>query len=124
MLKNFKSNNLIIAITIFFIVISFSFLAYAQTKQQDPNYGKAWWSLYFSTPKDNDLSFYIENHSGQENFHWEITLEKSVVTKGDSVVPLGEKKLIPVKNEGLDGKRVSIKVTAGKTSKEIYKDFK
>lgn len=121
--KNFKSSNIIIAITILFVVLSFSTLAYIQTRQQDPNYGKAWWSLYFSTPKDEDLSFYIENRSSEENFRWEITLEKNVVTKGDSNIPLGQKKLIPVKNEGLSGKKVTIKVTSGKTSKEIYKDF-
>lgn len=103
--------------------ICFSYLAYSENQQQDYNYGKSWWTTYFVDPKGEDLSFVVENHSSETAFHWEISLDKAIVAKGDVKLNVGEKKTVPVKASDNNGKTVLIKISTPKGSKEIYKKF-
>ena len=116
------SRTIIITIAILFIC-SFSFLAYTGWKQQQADYSHSWWTLSFNDPRSNDLSFTIENHSDQTSFHWEILLDKSSISKGDTTLKIGETKSIPVIATDVTGRTVTIKVSTPKGSKDIYKKF-
>jgi len=117
------SKKIILLLSIFFICC-LSFLAYTQQKQQDYNYGKSWWTLYFANPKSENLSFVIENHSSQNNFHWEILTEKVQLSQGDVNVELGEEKTINIQSpQSVIGKKIIVKISTPKGSKEIYKNF-
>jgi len=115
--------KIILALILFFLSCLF-YLAYTEQQQQDYNYGKSWWSIYFNDPRANDLSFTIENHSSEKNFHWEISADKSPLSQGDATVGLGEKKTITIKTiQDIAGKKISIKISTPKGSKEIYKNL-
>jgi len=116
------SRTIIITIALLF-VCSFSFLAYTGWKQQQYDYSHSWWALSFNDPKSNDLSFTIENHSDQTSFHWEIFLDKSSISKGDTMLGIGESKLIPAIATDVSGRTVTVKVSTPKGSKDIYKKF-
>ncbi len=119
--KKIIRQNILVFILSFFILISFFYLALLEKKQQDLDWQKNWWSLYFNSPKGNGLDFTIENHSESENFHWEVYLEKSKSYEGNSTIPKGDKKSILVNSLGLNDKKVVIKVTSNDKNKEIYK---
>ena len=107
------------------LLISFIFLSVVEIKQADIN-SKNIWTLYFSNPKDNSLNFTLENHSQNKVFHWQILLDKTVVTEGDSTVLLGDTKNIPVPKDNIDlsNKKITISVTdINNNKKEIYKNF-
>ncbi|MFH0969218.1 MAG: hypothetical protein V1804_01795 [Patescibacteria group bacterium] len=115
----------IIISLILFLVLSFGFLAYTETKQQSP-VSQNWWVVYFSNPKDESLDFAIENNSDQNNFHWEISADKNKLKEGDINIAKGNKKetnLIKLGFENLDGKKIIIKVSTDNNSKEIYKNL-
>lgn len=117
------SKKIILLLSIFF-VCCLSFLAYTQQKQQDYNYGKAWWAVYFVDPREDKLSFILENHSSEKNFHWEILAEKVRLSQGDVSVGLGEKKTINIQSpQSVIGKKIIVKISTPKGSKEIYKNF-
>lgn len=119
-------NNKIIPITIIgMLLISFIFLSVIEKKQSDIN-GKNIWTLYFSDPKDDSLDFTIENHSQNKVFHWQILLNKIVVTEGDSTVALGDVKTITVPKDDIDlsNKKITILATdINNNKKEIYKNL-
>jgi hypothetical protein len=117
------SKKIIVALAFFFI-LCLSYLAYTENKQQNYNYGSSWWTTYFQNPKDESLSFVIENHSSEKSFHWEILADKNSISKGVETVPLGEKKTVSVPSfpENMS-KKVTIKISTPKGSKEIYKNF-
>ncbi|EKE15966.1 MAG: hypothetical protein ACD_11C00062G0002 [uncultured bacterium] len=117
----FLKKNIIILSLGIFMLSSLFYLALIERKQQDPNYGKDWWALYFENPKSNSLDFTIENHSGVESFQWEVYLEKSKTYEGNSELPKGETKTIPVSATDLADKKVTVKVFSGEKTQEIYK---
>lgn len=116
------SRTIIITIALLFIC-SFSFLAYTGWKQQRADYSRSWWTLSFNDPKSHDLTFTIENHSDQTDFHWEIFLDKTSISKGDAIISIGETKSIPAIANDVAGRTVTIKVSTPKGSKDIYKKF-
>lgn len=117
------AKKVILALALFFLGCLF-YLAYTQQQQQDYNYGKSWWSIYFADPRTNDLSFIIENHSSEKNFHWEISVDKNPLSQGDTTAGLGEKKKITVKAlQDIAGKKINLKISTPKSSKEIYKNL-
>jgi len=119
-------NNKIIPITILgMLLISFVFLSIVEIKQADIN-SKNIWVLYFSDPQSGSLDFSIENHSQNKIFHWQILLDKIIVTEGDSVIMLGDTKTItvPTSNTDLSNKKITISVTdSNSNKKEVYKNF-
>ncbi len=121
-----NSKKMIFLLALFFITC-LSYLAYTENKQQSYDFGKTWWAAYFLNPQqEKDLSFVIENHSSENYFHWEISDEKKTLSQGDENISLGEKK--SVSNEPswdiLKNKKIIIKISTPKNSKEIYKTFK
>ena len=119
-------NNKNIIITILgTILISFVFLSAIEMKQANINSNNIW-TLYFPDPKSGSLDFTIENHSQNKIFHWQILLDKMVVTEGDSTVSLDNTKTIPVPKDGIDlsNKKITISVTdINSNKKEVYKNF-
>ena len=119
------NNKTIIFGTIIFLLLSFVFLSVIEIKQSNIN-AKNIWTLYFSEPKNESLDFTIENHSQNKVFHWQILLDKIVVTEGDSTVALGDIKTIPIPKDDIDlsNKKITISVTdINNNKKEIYKNL-
>ena len=101
----------------------FSYLAYTETKQQDYNYGSSWWTTYFADPKSEDMSFAIENHSSETNFHWQISRNKEIIAKGDVKIEIGKTQSVHVAKIDTQADIITVKVSTPKGSKEIYKKF-
>jgi hypothetical protein len=120
------SNKAIIILLVIFLLFSFFYLAYAEHKQADLNYQKDWWVLSFVNPKDASLNFVIENHSGKNNFHWEV-LANEIKIKEDSVeASKGTTKninLSDINTGDFGNKKISVKVSADSEEKEIYKNL-
>jgi hypothetical protein len=119
------SSKTIILSTIGMLLVGFIFLSLTELKQADIN-SKNIWFLYFTDPKSDSLDFTIENHSKNENFHWQILIDKTVAVENNSVVSSGDKKTlsVPKDNVDLSNKKVTISVTDGSNNtKEIYKNF-
>ena len=100
---------------------SFFSLALIEKKQHDLDYNKNWWSAYFKNPKNNSFNFFIENHSGNKNFHWEVFIEKNKIYESDVVLSKGENKEFPVSASELENKKITIRISNGNEVKEIYK---
>ena len=119
-------NNRIIIITILgMLLTSFVFLSVVEKKQSNIN-NKNIWVLYFPDPKNDSLDFTIENHSQNKVFHWQILLDETMVTEGDSAISLGDTKTIAVPTDNIDlsNKKITISVTdTNNNKKEIYKNL-
>jgi len=81
--------------------------------------------IYFDNPKGSSLDFAIENHSKQNDFHWQISADKEIIQQADVKISLGETKTIPVSLSPTElvGKKIEVIVNAGEEKKEIYKSF-
>lgn len=115
------SNKSIIISLIVFLILSFGFLAYIESNQQNPQ-NQNWWVLNFANPKDESLNFVIENNSNQNNFHWEVLEDTNKIKEGDVEIKKGNKKIVEISPDQSNGK-IIIKVSTGNEGKEIYKIF-
>lgn len=113
----------IILLLALFLIISFSYLAFVETRQADLNYQKNWWVVYFENPKDSSLNFTIENHSDTNNFHWEVLQDKTKISESDTQIPKGEKNTIPLNLKDVIDKKITILISDSKDKEEIYKQF-
>ena len=118
------NNKTIIFSTIFFLMLSFVFLAIVEKKASDPN-NQNIWMLYFENPQNQAIDFKIENHSSNVSFHWQFAADKTIIKEGNAIVSLGETKNIPVSISvpELAGKKITNSVTSDSKVKEIYKNF-
>ena len=119
-----KNKSIIISFILLFLA-SAVFLAWRETKLASPQ-SQNWWSIYFTSAKDNGLDFIIENNSNQSNFHWEATAEKSPFQNGDIEIAKGGKKEIKITKpdtESFGNLKFTITVTTENNKKEIYKIF-
>ncbi len=117
-------NKLIILTTILFFILSASSLAWIEKKQSDENEGKNWWALYFAEPKSDSLNFVIENHSNENNFHWEISHGGNKIKEGNTTIEKGSAlQLNSHLNIAPENKKIIIQVTSGDKKKEIYKNL-
>ncbi len=114
------SNKSIILSLILFLVLSFAYLAYTETKQQSPA-SQDWWVVYFANPKDESLDFVIENNIDQSKFHYEIATDEDKLKEEDIAINKGEKKEVPVEIRNAKDKKIIIKVSSGNDTREIYK---
>jgi hypothetical protein len=110
----------IIISLILFLFLSFIFLAYTETKQENPQ-SQNWWVIYFTNPKDSNLDFVIENNSNKTNFHYEILSDKNNLEEKDIEIGKGIKKEIPVNINDTSDKKITIRVSIGDDIREIYK---
>ena len=119
-----QSQKIIIFFSLLFLVGSI-YLFSIDSRYNDPKYNKDWYSLSFTDPRSENLDFTIENFSAKTDFHWEVLAGKESVSRGDENIQTGEKKDISVSNfEMKDAQKYTIRVTAGKDVREIYKNIK
>jgi hypothetical protein len=117
-------NKPIIISLIIFLLLSFGFLAYTQTRQQSPA-SQNWWVVYFTNPKGDSLDFVVENNSNENMFHWEALADKSTFDKGDVEIKKGEKKEIKIIRPDIESFariRFGLVVSNGNENRELYKD--
>lgn len=116
------NNKKIFAFLIIFLIASFFYLAYIEQKQQDSDYQKNWWVLYFEDPKSDNLNFVIENHGDKNNFHWEVFKDKEKIEEGDIKIAKSSTWKSGFQAADYDNKKISIIVSNGENKKEIYKN--
>ncbi len=119
------SNKIIITLTLFFLMVSFIFLATVERKKANLD-SQNIWMLYFNDPKSDSLDFKIENHSTDNTFHWKILINKAVAKEGDAIIGLGETKNISIAatKASVANSKITISVTDQKNNaKEVYKSF-
>ena len=117
-----NNHKIIVIATGVLLLISFIFLSAIERKQANINNTNIWMT-YFENPKDNSLNFIIENHSNDNNFHWQVLADKSIVSQGDQTVSIGENKTISINTADTFNKKMTVSVTSGSTKKEIYKNL-
>ncbi|PIP27964.1 MAG: hypothetical protein COX29_03630 [Candidatus Moranbacteria bacterium CG23_combo_of_CG06-09_8_20_14_all_35_22] len=118
-----KSKTIIFT-TIIFFIFSASSLAWIEKKQSNENTGKNWWVLYFAEPKSDKLNFIIENHSDENNFHWEILSNKKKIQEGEAEIKKGSAlQLNPDLALASENKKITILVISKDEKKEIYKNL-
>ena len=103
-------------------VLSASYLFYVSDRSLRSDAGKIWWAVSFEDPKSDSLNFTIENHSAQNNFHWEIKADNQKISEGDAEIKTGESKNIQPTINVVSGKN-SITISSDSDKKEIYKNF-
>jgi len=113
------SKKIIIFLIILFVVSS-AYLFFVDSRDSDFNIGKDWWVVYFVSPKDDSLTFAIENHSNRNNFHWEIIDGKNKISERDIEVEKGATWTSDVQVNVSD-KKITVQVSDGTEKKEIYK---
>lgn len=116
-----QQTKIIIFIIIIFIASS-AYLFWVDAKNNSPDYGKDWWAVYFENPKDNSLNFTIENHSNKNDFHWEVSDGKNKLDAGNIKIEKGATWTSDVQVSVSD-KKMTIRVSNSKDTKEIYKNL-
>ena len=118
--------KLIILSTLIFFLLSSFWLAFLEKRQSDENYHKEWWALSFVDPKNNQLSFILENHSEKAIFEWKILNGQKELQKNEVVLQRGEKKEIFLTPTELNisGKTIINVLNKNKNDKkQIYKNL-
>lgn len=86
--------------------------------------GKDWWVLYFADPSEEKaLDFVVENNGESNEFIWQVYLEKNRVSDGTLSIGRGEQRSIPVSATDIADKKITIVVSDGEKTKEIYKQL-
>lgn len=121
-MKFLFSEKCLILIFCLLFVSSSLFLFWKNERELDPDQGKSWWTLSFATPENRkDLTFIIENHSAQTDFHYQITEEKRILKEATVEINLGAQQRITPDIAPHTTARTSIIVTSGTEKKEIYR---
>lgn len=116
------SQRYLIVIFSLLFIAGAAFLFWQNDRELDPEQGKSWWTLSFTSPGERDnLSFTVENHSDQTAFRYEIVVDKMPVAEGTFIVKRGEKTAIILPLLAKAGERTRIIVTLDKEKKEIYR---
>jgi hypothetical protein len=118
------SRKIIIFIAALFIASS-AYLFYVDGRDSDLNSGKNWWIIYFDEAKSLSWNFSIENHSDKNDFKYEIFDGKNKVAEGGAVIGKGETRDIALDQKvgHIESGKITITVSDGKETKEIYKNF-
>lgn len=117
--------KIIIAFIIFLFIVSTTHLFQINDRGLDLNSNKNWWSVYFENPKGPNIDFVVENYSNNFNFHCDVFNEKDKIYEESFVLKKGaihkinlDKKIINNQN-----KKLIIRISDGKNTQEIYKNF-
>lgn len=119
-----RQRKLILFILILFILSS-AYLLYASNKYQNLNFGSDYWTVCFYNPKSDELSFIIENHSDQTDFHWQVMADQNKIKEGEIKIANGAQSKISGTSPDfpdLTNKKITIVISAGEEKKEIYKN--
>ncbi len=112
------NNKIIITFLIIFLTASFLYLAYIeQGRRGEENF----WVLSFADPKGVNLDFVIENHSNDNNFHWEILADKEKIKEGNVKITKNSAWESGFQEASYGDKKITIVVSDGDNKKEIYK---
>lgn len=117
-----KNTTAIIITTILFFIAGSWFISFSEVKKHDLS-AQDTWMLYFNKPTDHSLDFTIENHSKATDFHWEILSGKNSVRSADISIERNMTRSIPIKLDIPVGEKITIRMSDGTGSKEIYKNF-
>lgn len=116
------SQKILIAIFFIFFAASTVFLFWQNERELDPNYNKSWWTLAFTNPQESDnLSFIVENHSDQNNFRYQIVVDKKTLFEETLEIKRGETKTISPSVIAVPNTRTFVIVESEKEKKEIYR---
>lgn len=118
-----NQKNIIIFIIVLFVLCS-GYLFFVSDQGLTSDTGKNWWALYFEDPKGASLDFVIENHSSNDNFHFEVTAQKNKLQEGDVEIRTGENKKIELDLPEAKNTNITVSVSDGSDKKEIYKNLK
>lgn len=107
------------------LLVSSSYLLYWGNRYTNSSYQRNWWAVYFVDPKGDSLDFTIENNSEANNFHYDILDGKDKIAENDIPVGRNEKKELDINSlvSDIKNKKITISVSDGKETKEIYKNF-
>lgn len=114
-----QSKQIILFFTALFLVSSI-YLFSIDSKYNSSKPEKDWWVVYFTDPKSDNLGFEIENFSSQKDFHWELLADKDKLSEGDVQINQGNKQEVLV-NSDIADKKMSVRISNGQETKEIYK---
>lgn len=117
------NNKKIILLAVFLMLASFIYLAAREIHFADYKTGGQTWFLYFNEARSNDLSFTIENYSQHQNFTWSLYLDNDKIQEDSGEIISGSQKIITpnINLPDIGGKKITVKVTADKDEKDIYK---
>jgi len=120
--NNPMSQKTLLSFFFLFFLFSSFFLFHQNQNKLDPDAGKNWWTLAFiSLEKDEKIDFFVENHSDQNNFSYEIYVGKEMIAKDNFIAKSKEKTVVRVPSIKPQSERIRIIVDNGKEKKEIYK---
>lgn len=115
-----EKHIVIIFCALFFL--SALYLFWQNGQELNPNQGKSWWVLSFTSPTDShSLVFIIENHSDTQTFHYQILQDKAVREERDISVPKGSSSTVTPNVQPSGDTRTKIIVTTQTEKKEIYR---
>lgn len=123
MFEKINSQKLVIISIVSFFVLSSFWLFLTSKKYMNPDHNSDWWSIYFENPKNQDLTFVIENHSLKNAFQWKVFDKEIVVREGSVEIPKGETKKISVDFQAEINEKIIVRVSADNEIKEIYRNF-
>ncbi len=125
----FKKNqsNFLISFIIFLLIISSFWLFSVSNRALNLNKNTNWWSIYFTHPQTNGLSFIIENHSNDTQFYWKILANQKKIQEGSLEIKKGSKAKPKIKDLVTipQGEKITIQVINGNNKnnqEEIYKN--
>jgi len=119
-----NSNNRIIYFFLVLFLAGSAYLFAIDSRYNDPAYNSDWYAVSFVEPKSDRLDFVIENFSSRTDFHWELLADNAEsVSQGDIEINTGEKKELRIP-ETVSDKKVTIRVSTGDDTREIYKNIK
>jgi len=115
----------IIIFLIILLAVSSSYLFWVDAKNNSFDYGKDWWAVYFDEPKNLSWNFSIENHSDKNNFKYEIFDGENKISEDSAIIAKGEVRKINLDQKigGIESKKITITVSDGMETKEIYKNL-
>lgn len=99
------------------VLTSFLFLSIAENRQHRIKNG---WFLYFENPKNDSMSFVIENYSDDKDFSWSLIVDGKKIKMENIKILKNDSKNVMI--QGLpEGNFFEIKADHGKEEKNIYK---
>ncbi len=110
------NQKIILTFLIIFLIASFSWLAFAERKQQEID---GQWFLYFQNPTNKSLDFVVENYTDDPEFSWKLLDDNNKEITNGKVKVLKNNKKTVILTEPSDG--TTIKVSHRNEHKSIYK---
>lgn len=116
------NQRFLIIIFLSLFVASTFFLFSRNVSELDPDNGKSWWTLSFTSLENpRSLDFIVENFSDNTRFEYEVVADKETLAKDSFELNRGEKKTVTPNITARPDTRTSIIVTTRKEKKEIYR---